>query len=243
MKAAVHILYYGSHMSLISDLISGGGGLGEKIETPSIGLFINHPKGMILVDTGWNDVVPEVHRDMGHVYSLEHTPLGQLQKLGVKPRDISHVVLTHMHFDHVGGIQYFQNIPVLVRRSELEKAFVPPRNSERLYLRSDFDIKGVAYETIDGDMDYEILPGVTLISTPGHSAGSQSILIESKEGSILYAGDAIYLYENWEKGLMPGICYSQALQLQTFSRLKGLGPFHLIPGHDPKVDVKKVYEL
>jgi glyoxylase-like metal-dependent hydrolase (beta-lactamase superfamily II) len=241
MKAKVHILYYGSHMSPMSDLIAGAGKSGEKILTPSLGMFIDHPDAKIVVDTGWNDDVPQIGRDMGHVYTPEHTPVGQLAKLGVDPRDIDYVVLTHMHFDHVGGVRHFPGARILVRRAELEKAFVPPKNSEFLYLRPDFDVPNIRYETIDGDMDYVICPGVTLISTPGHSAGSQSILVETEAGRVLYAGDALYLYENWERKLMPGICYSQPLQLATLSKLSGLGPFELIPGHDPKVDLARVY--
>jgi len=228
-------------MSPLSDLISGAGKNGEKILTPSLGIFIDHPEAKIVVDTGWNDDLPQIGKDMGHVYSEEHTPVGQLRKLGVDPNAIDVVVLTHMHFDHVGGIRHFPGKTVLVRRAELEKAFVPPRNSNFLYLRSDFDVPGVRYETIDGDMDYQLCPGVLLLATPGHTLGSQSVLIDTEEGKVLYAGDAIYLFDNWEKHLMPGICYSQPLQMETMSKLQGLGRFHLIPGHDPKVDVNKVY--
>src|SRR5947209_15611208 len=134
---------------------------------------IDHPSGRVLVDTGMIEVRPEVD-DMSPTPHPENIP-----------RDIACVINTHLHFDHCGGNALFPGVPIHVQARELRDAF----NEDDYTVREWVDFEGATYVEHDGDA--EILRGIRLLPTPGHTAGHQSVVVD---GVGVVGGDVAYSF-------------------------------------------------
>ena len=143
---------------------------------------IDHPHGRILVDTGMTTLHPAV-ADM----DPRIQPLDQQQGFDIDAIDI--VVNTHLHFDHVGGNHLFTGRPIYVQRRELDDA----------HTRADYtllewvDAPGVTYTSVDGE--HELLPGVRLLPAPGHTDGSQIVVVDSGEQPTVICGDTAVFFD------------------------------------------------
>jgi N-acyl homoserine lactone hydrolase len=136
---------------------------------------IDHPGGRVLVDTGMTELHPAV-ADM----DPRLDPLSE-QDVDLAGTDI--VVNTHLHFDHCGGNHLFAGKPIYVQRRELEDA----RSLEDYTIREWVDAPGVQYVPVDGEL--ELLPGVRLVPAPGHTSGSQVVVVETGGRPVVIAGD------------------------------------------------------
>jgi N-acyl homoserine lactone hydrolase len=138
--------------------------------------LIDHPDGRVLVDTGMTELHPAV-ADM----DPRLRPLSEQADFDVAGIDM--VVNTHLHFDHVGGNHLFAGRPIYVQRRELEDA----RTLDDYTIRSWVDAPGVTYSPVEGELG--LLPGIRLVPAPGHTAGSQVVVVESGGQLIVIAGD------------------------------------------------------
>jgi N-acyl homoserine lactone hydrolase len=154
---------------LVADLLAEG----ERM--PVYVHVIDHPDGRVLVDTGMTELHPAV-ADM----DPRLTPLST-QDFDLAGIDM--VVNTHLHFDHCGGNHLFTGRPIYVQRQELEDA----RSEDDYTIREWVDAPGVRYEEVDGEL--ELLPGVRLVPAPGHTRGTQVVVVESGEHPVVVAGD------------------------------------------------------
>jgi N-acyl homoserine lactone hydrolase len=139
-----------------------------------------NPKAMIGRETGdpwWP--MPSVTRPEDDIVS-------RLAELSLAPGDVDLLISTHFDFDHCGRHDVFagSGITSLVQREHLEAAPGDPRFDAALW-----DIPGIAYEPVEGDVEVE--PGLRLIASPGHVVGHQSVFVETAEGPVLLAIDAI----------------------------------------------------
>jgi N-acyl homoserine lactone hydrolase len=150
--------------------------------TPVHGFVVTHPGGAVLVDTGvggW----PEMLRDWRVV---NRTAAEALADIDMTPGDIDLVINTHLHFDHCGQNAVFPHARFYVQRAELDRC---QRESRQIY--DWFDFMNASFELLDGDA--EIVPGLSVITTPGHTSGHQSVLVQAADGSTdLLTGDAAY---------------------------------------------------
>lgn len=162
-------------------------------------LLIRGKDFLALVDTGVGDKGDESFAD---VYGLEESGVLRraLAAKGVAPEDVSHVINTHLHFDHCGGntrleggeaVPAFPKARYVVQRGEWEEACDPGARSRASYLKPDFLPLEAAgrLDLVEGEV--EILPGVRLIPTPGHTRHHQSLLIDSDRGPVFHSGDLI----------------------------------------------------
>ena len=138
---------------------------------------IDHADGLVLVDTGMIDSTPELDE------AWEPVP-----HPGNVPRDVVCVINTHLHFDHCGGNRLFPGVPIHVQARELADA----RTEAHWTIREWVDFPGATYAEHDGEA--EILSGVTLLPTPGHTPGHQSVLVETDEGPAVLGGDVAYTF-------------------------------------------------
>src|SRR5690349_22227933 len=150
--------------------------LAENERLPVYVHVLDHPEGRVLVDTGLTKLHPLV-ADM----DPRLKPLNE-QDFDIGGIDI--VVNTHLHFDHVGGNHLFAGTPIYVQRRELEDA----RSLEDYTIREWVDPPGVQYVPVDGEL--ELLPGVRLVPAPGHTPGTQVVVVEAGERPVVLAGDA-----------------------------------------------------
>ena len=155
---------------LVGDLLA------EDDRMPVFVHVIDHPEGRVLVDTGLTELHPAV-ADMDP----------RLQPLSEQDFDLAGidiVVNTHLHFDHCGGNHLFAGKPIYVQRRELDDA----QNEENYTIREWVDAPGVRYTAVDGEL--ELLPGVRLLPAPGHTPGTQVVVVETGGRPIVVAGDA-----------------------------------------------------
>ncbi|WP_328320050.1 MBL fold metallo-hydrolase [Kribbella sp. NBC_00382] len=136
---------------------------------------IDHPQGRVLVDTGLTELHPLV-ADMD-------PRIRQLTKEQLDPASIDIVVNTHLHFDHCGGNHLFAGKPIYVQRLELDDAL----SQQEYTIREWVEAPGVEYVPVDGEL--ELLPGVRLVPGPGHTRGSQLVLVDSGLQRTAVVGD------------------------------------------------------
>ena len=161
--------------------------------------LIHHASGWFLWDTGIVDSIadkPEGSGDVATILWKRPKKLSaQLAELGVKPDDVKAMAVSHTHPDHVGNVDMFPNAMLYVQKAEYDwplplglGRFKPEHPVTKL--EGDRDIFG------DGSL--------TLISTPGHTPGHQSLLVRlPKTGAILLSGDAVHFRANWEARRIP----------------------------------------
>jgi len=144
---------------------------------------IDHPKARVLVDTGLTKLHPAV---------ADLDPrLNPLDEQGFDLNGIDVVVNTHLHFDHCGGNHLFVGKPIYVQRQELDDA----RGQDDYTIREWVDPPGIALHYLPVDGELELLDGVRLMPAPGHTRGSQIVVIETAGRPVVIAGDAAVSFD------------------------------------------------
>ena len=214
--------------------------MGQRIEIPVPIARIEGPQ-KILVDTSFQSVerTCEVrHRKI--VRGPEQEVLAALASAGARPEEIAIVIHTHLHYDHCGNNRLLPNARFFVQREELRYALAPTSFDATAYFAPSLgitpDYLGTKFELLDGDA--EIADGVRVITTPGHTPGHQSVIVDTAGGRYCIAGDAVMWYENLEKRIPPGIHTSMIECMASLERIAREAD-HVIPGHDPMVFVRR----
>jgi N-acyl homoserine lactone hydrolase len=195
----------------------------DTIKVP-VGFFVvMHPKGNVLFDTGNNDKIITDPSYWGPAFqrlSPVNTPDmaidAQLGRIGLKPDDITYVVVSHLHLDHGGNVGKFPNSTLVVQKDEIRNAFWPEPGTAGPYipgdiapLRSDLgEAMPNKYKMIqlNGDMDIFGDGSVVVKRWVGHTPGSQMMVVRlPKTGTIILTGDNAYFRENVEKNLLPNV--------------------------------------
>lgn len=172
-------------------------------------------------------------------------PSTAIGKVGLSPDDITDIVITHIHWDHVGGVDLFPKARVWMQRAEYEHYIDDqgkPRNST-IAAEDAAMLAGVRkagrMELVDGDAR-EIIPGVTVYTGGKHTYACQYVGVGTSAGTVVVASDNIYLYENLEKHLPLGFTEDREADLRAQTRMLGIAsnPRLIVPGHDPAVFVR-----
>jgi glyoxylase-like metal-dependent hydrolase (beta-lactamase superfamily II) len=207
-------------------------------------------EGWVLYDTGWPPEAIPMLVDLGMDPKIgeENNAIGQLNKIGVSPSDVTKIILSHLHVDHAGGLQYFPDAQVYVQKDELAYALYPNSFQALPYLRETFAIPDIKWEIMEGDD--VVLPGLTAILASGHTPGLQGLVVELPEGGfILLCADACYLRENLEQNLPPGNVWNPVLAqyaLKRYQALQAILGARLFPGHEydffrKEIEIAKAY--
>jgi N-acyl homoserine lactone hydrolase len=213
---------------------------GIKEEGPVVAWLLSSGDRRFLVDTGMFG--PSETSDTIGVFSRtpEQRIEAQLKRFNTEPDQIDLVINTHLHADHCGGNNYFPKARFIVQKSEMEYAKNPLPAT-----RSDFSIpiSESDFDLVDGDV--EIMPGIRVILTPGHTMGSQAVLVDTASGLYVIAGDTVPHFVNMEvpadEPFWPTGIYIDLRELyRSLDRLKNLGGF-ILPGHDMRVLQKNIY--
>ena len=159
---------------------------------------VDHPEGRVLVDTGLTALHPAVADMDPRLHPLSE------QDLDLAGIDL--VVNTHLHFDHCGGNALFAGRPTYVQRRELDDA----RTQEDYTIPEWVDAPGVTYVPVDGEL--ELLPGVRLLPAPGHTAGSQVVVVDTGNRPTVVCGDAAVWFGELDEPTTDGQRIIRALQ-------------------------------
>ncbi len=147
---------------------------------PCLGYLVDHADGMLLFDTGMGS-----NPDVDAHYRPRRQQLDDaLVAAGARRDQIGLVANCHLHFDHCGGNPLLTGRPVFTQRIELDAA----RYTQEYTLPELIDTPGARYEELDGDA--EVLPGVFLLPTAGHTAGHQSLVVRRRDGTVIVTGQS-----------------------------------------------------
>jgi glyoxylase-like metal-dependent hydrolase (beta-lactamase superfamily II) len=214
----------------------------EPVSSQCLAFVVRHPSaGPIAIDTGFHPDDP--------VRGLVRAPAydAQLRELGVEPAEISRVVMTHLHFDHAGGLRLLPQATVSCAPAELASARgrlgrlagYPPGQlpASTNFELVDFDA-GESYGPFSETVDLLGDGSIRLISTPGHTPGHLSVLLRTSNGQVLVAGDAVYLRSNLtDEAAPPYMGGSRAEYLSSLRQLAAFAELNpeavIVPTHDP----------
>jgi glyoxylase-like metal-dependent hydrolase (beta-lactamase superfamily II) len=257
----IHALQTGRVQVKCAQLIGQGHGLKRRLGPltdtvwsdwlPTYAFAVEHADGVILIDTGSNAGLTNLPR--WHPYfrlavrfdiDREQEVGVQLGRIGIAPRDVKKVVLTHMHIDHDSGLKDLPHSEVFASPGEVKcasgfagqiRGYLPQR------WPADFDPKPLLFDdeafgpfarsrrlTRDGS--------VIAIPTPGHTAHHISIAVVDEAATVLIAGDASYTEANLQAGVIDGVAEAEAQAALTLKQLSALAaerPIVFLPTHDP----------
>jgi glyoxylase-like metal-dependent hydrolase (beta-lactamase superfamily II) len=195
----------------------------------------------VLLDAGFHrdDFVNRYH-PTGFV-----PPSEAIGRLGIKADDVTDVIISHVHWDHLDGIDLFPRARVWIQREEFEH-HLDSTGAVRNRAIDAGDAKilaGIAREgrvnLVDGD-GKEIIPGITVYTGGKHTFASQFATVSTAAGTVVLASDNVYLYENLAKHLPIAQTLDSVSNLRTQDRMRSLAsdPRLIVPGHDPEVFVR-----
>src|SRR3989441_7417083 len=199
----LYVLDCGQNVGKDQSRWSPGVNEGKAIEFSDNCYLIRHEKGLLLWDTGVPDAVASLPDGMvvanGLItYKRAKTLAGQLTELGVKPTEVTYVAVSHTHGDHVGNIALFPTSSVLIQGAEYDWAMGLP--TKPAFAATQKIVK------LNGDHDVFGDGSVKILSTPGHTPGHQSLLVQlPKTGALVLSGDAVHFRENWEQRRVPAM--------------------------------------
>jgi glyoxylase-like metal-dependent hydrolase (beta-lactamase superfamily II) len=153
----------------------------------------------VLIEAGCGDKWSDRERGF---YDIERrTVVDALREAGVSPHAITHIVVTHLHFDHAAGLTrtnpggkpepVFRNAPIFVQRTEWVDALANKSTMSRTYLRDHLDPMVDRVRLLEGEISIGELPGIRVLPVPGHTWGLQAVLFEDEHGTVCFPGDVI----------------------------------------------------
>jgi glyoxylase-like metal-dependent hydrolase (beta-lactamase superfamily II) len=196
---------------------SPGVNAGVPIDLSDDCYLIHHSReGYLLWDTGITDRLAALPDGQyvsatGQTWHRTRTLAAALTALGVAPADIRFIAISHFHPDHTGNVEEFPDATVIMQKAEWDYAVklplkpVSPEHKARL---------------IEGDTDLFGDGSVTALSTPGHTPGHQSLLVDlARTGPVVLSGDAVHFQSNWVDRRIPGFNYDKAQSAESMEKI------------------------
>ena len=240
-------------------LIPQGDGL---LRDPIHAWYVTNGRTRILVDSGMPDAAEVTKRLKVNSKGGGHAPLrAALADAGTSPEAIDFVVLTHLHFDHAWNLDLFPKACVIAQRKELFHA-IDPVATQRIYYQKDTLIgllqrkRSAEFRIVDGDVD--LLDGVRLLKTPGHTPGMQIVIVTTAKGRAALVSDLGDHYRCWHPadpratatpmrflagGFLPGAIRSESERtyVQSMARVKAASDI-VVPAHDFRIPARMPHD-
>ena len=208
-------------------------GYGQRIFLPIYVFYLTDGQKHILVDTGLEEfIVPEGAEEACGAEILEFEDA--LARVGITPADVEIVIQTHLHNDHCENTYKCENAKVIVQKAEYDFAVNPHPIDHRYFPEL---LEGLNLEIIEGD--HEVLPGIELLFTPGHTPGGQSVAVNTKAGKAIITGFCSN-EKNFPEGrpvVAPGVHLDVIQALESVQRVKDAADI-ILPCHDLSIASK-----
>ena len=211
-------------------LLVGAGG--ETTIPAAPPYLIEHNDGLVLYDTGAD---PDAAGDPASVYPTELVEMfdfrfeehqrvdRQIEALGYKTSDVKCVLMSHLHFDHAGGMKLFPDADFFVFRGEMQYAYWPDPCMRGFFRLDDLaPTRDFRWHELDEDFDLFGDGSVTMIKAPGHTPGQGSLLVRLKNRTMLLAGDAVHLRDGLEQGIWAPYDLNGQISLETIRKLTAI---------------------
>ncbi len=242
MAYEVYAIKYARHERRAAENFIGGPPGGDAHDGPMpLDYFVWLIRGEgreIVVDTGFSAAMA-AKRGREHL----RCPTDGLKLLGTDSKSVKDVVITHLHYDHVGNFELFPAATLHLQELEMRYATGPYMCHE--CFRSAFeveDVVGMVRRVYENRVrfhtgDAELYPGVSVHLIGGHTMGLQVVRVATRRGWVVLASDASHFYANMEQVRPFPIVWSVADMVEGYRKLRSLAdsPGHVIPGHDPLV--------
>jgi glyoxylase-like metal-dependent hydrolase (beta-lactamase superfamily II) len=234
----VYAVRYASIPFRVSGLIAGAD-TSRRLDIAMMVWLLKGPRNRnVVVDAGFHraDLVTR-WKPQGFM-----TPAAAVARAGVKPEDVTDVIISHIHWDHLDGVDLFPNARVWIQREEFTHHLDSTGTvKDRAIDAADAKIlAGIARQgrvmLVDGDAQ-EIIPGITVYTGGKHTFASQFAAVKTAEGTVVVASDNMYLYENLARHVAIAQTLDAASNLRAQERMVTLAsnPRLIVPGHDPGV--------
>ncbi|HEY8153665.1 MAG TPA: N-acyl homoserine lactonase family protein [Myxococcota bacterium] len=197
------------------------------------------PSQVVVLDSGF------VNQKLGEPFHardwVDYAPL--LAEVGIALDEVDYVTISHLHFDHAGGTSRFPKAKFILQRRELEfAAGAMPNNSAARQAFTAEDVLAAVQLNWQGRMlladgDVEgVIPGLDVYLTPGHTAGTMTVCLDTKKGRYCYSSDAVYTYRNLDEDIPLGLALDSGEAVESYKKIRRiLRGGKLIPGHEPRI--------
>jgi N-acyl homoserine lactone hydrolase len=199
------------------------------VTLPCPSFLIEHGRGLVLMDTGlvpaavddpkgvYGDMADELKISLTREQCVDH----QIRALGFQLSDVTHVIMSHLHWDHTGGMYLFPHAQFYVMSGELQYAYWP-LPAGPVYRREDIDpTRGFAWNQIEGpELDFFWDGSIRILHLPGHTPGNASIIVKLANQTIILAADTAHLRSGYEKDLPMPSDHNTLQSVQSIRRLK-----------------------
>jgi N-acyl homoserine lactone hydrolase len=190
---------------------------GKSMDFVDTCYLIKHAQGWFLWDTGIPDAVAAMPNGLPPAdpkaihWRRPKTLAAQLDQLGVMPSEIEAMAVSHTHPDHIGNVEMFPSTMLYVQKAEYEwpgadgaPRFKPEHPATKL----------------EGDRDVFGDGSITILSTPGHTPGHQSLLVKlPKTGAVVLSGDAVHFRDNWDNRRVPALNFNKEQTLDSMQKI------------------------
>jgi glyoxylase-like metal-dependent hydrolase (beta-lactamase superfamily II) len=234
----VYAIKYATRNALRRDHFVGGDPHDAPMPMDYFVWVVRNAARTFVIDTGFTREVGEARKR-----TFLRSPAEGLAMLGVDAKEVKDVIITHMHYDHVGTFHDFPKAQFHLQDEEM--AFATGRQMRHTRFRHSIEVENVVgmVRLVFGDRvtfyrgDAELAPGVSLHHIGGHTPGLQCVRVMTKRGWVVLASDATHYYEHIEADRCFVTVYNVGDTLEGYSILRRLAasPKHIIPGHDPLV--------
>lgn len=216
-----------------------------SLTVPVPAFLIEHDRGLVLFDTG---ISPEAWEDPHATYGslmetlqletpAENKLDRQLAHAGFKPEDVTHVVVSHSHMDHTGGLFMFPQAQFYMSVEDLRYAYWPDAPYHGFFRTVDLDrTRSFSWNLVRSDVDLFADGSIQLLRTPGHTPGELSLLVKLPSRTLVLTGDAVHLRSSMEAGCPCPIDMDASAAIRSIDRLKHTRTSHqadIWVMHDP----------
>jgi N-acyl homoserine lactone hydrolase len=199
--------------------------------------LIQTADALVLVDTGIRDPDWVAANNLGSCKQGElDTMTGALAQVGVSCSDVDVVINTHLHFDHCANNSLFPRAKIIVARAEWAAAQDPMPEQAILYQEREWLLEPLRAEnyTLLQEDDIEVVDGVVVMQTPGHTPGHQVVLAETPEGIVCMAGDSVNINENFLLNRPGGIVWDLDASIDSIKKIRDRAD-RILMAHDSRI--------